>query len=322
MKIMQIGTGRWGSNHLRVWNNLRVDLYVAEVSEAARKKCIEAGVPEDHITEDYHTFLDIVNAVDIVTPASTHHRIGMEILGKGKDVFMEKPIAETAAEAQELSDMASRNALLLQPGHIFRYDPAADFIRGYISEGHMGGIQSLWGSFCGFKRPRMDGGVVISDAIHFIDFFNCLMGRLPQKVSARCNDILGRGMDDMSWIWMNYGETNALVEANYFSPEKKRLITVIGEKATLVCDFASSQDKIKIYRNRHVLDNNTWKTVSGEIIHQEILPAEPLLLELKDFIKCSETRSIPKAVAQDGADAVKTVEAAMESHRQGREIAL
>jgi predicted dehydrogenase len=322
MKIMQIGTGRWGSNHLRVWNNLKVDLYVAEVSEAARKKCIEEGIPEDHITDDYRVFLDKVAAVDVVTPASTHFRLGQEILGKGKDIFMEKPIAETAAEAQELSDMASRNALILQPGHIFRYDPAADFIRGYISEGHMGGIQSLWGSFCGFKRPRSDGGVVISDAIHFIDFFNCLMGRLPQKVSARCNDILGRGMDDMSWIWMNYGETNALVEANYFSPEKKRLITVIGEKATLVCDFASSQDKIKIYRNRHVLDNNTWKTVSGEIIHQEILPAEPLLLELKDFMRCVETRSIPKAVAQDGADAVKIVEAAMESHRQGIEITL
>ena len=135
---MQIGTGRWGSNHLRVWNNLKVDLYVAEVSEAARKKCIEEGIPEDHITDDYRVFLDKVAAVDVVTPASTHFRLGQEILGKGKDIFMEKPIAETAAEAQELSDMASRNALLLQPGHIFRYDPAADFIRGYIERGPYG----------------------------------------------------------------------------------------------------------------------------------------------------------------------------------------
>jgi predicted dehydrogenase len=322
MKIMQIGTGRWGSNHLRVWISLPVDLYVAEVSEAGRKKCIEAGVPEDHITEDYHTFLDIVNAVDIVTPASTHHRIGMEILGKGKDIFMEKPIAETALESRELADLASRKALVLQPGHIFRYDPAADFIREYIDGGHMGSIQSMWGSFCGFKRPRSDGGVTVSDAIHFIDFFNSLMGGLPKKVLARCNDVLGRGMDDMSWIWMNYGNTSAMVEANYFSPEKKRLITIIGEKATVVCDFASSQDKIRIHRNRHILDNNTWKTVGGEIINREILPAEPLLLELKDFMRCVETRSVPKATAMDGADAVKIVEAAMESHRQGREIAL
>jgi predicted dehydrogenase len=322
MKIMQIGTGRWGSNHLRVWNNLKVDLYVAEVSEAARKKCIEEGIPEDHITDDYRVFLDKVAAVDVVTPASTHFRLGQEILEKGKDIFMEKPIAETAAEAQELADLASRKALILQPGHIFRYDPAADFIREYIDGGHMGSIQSMWGSFCGFKRPRSDGGVTVSDAIHFIDFFNSLMGGLPQKVLARCNDILGRGMDDMSWIWMNYGNTSAMVEANYFSPEKKRLITIIGEKATVVCDFASSQDKIRIHRNRHILDNNTWKTVGGEIINREILPAEPLLLELKDFMRCVETRSVPKATAMDGADAVKIVEAAMESHRQGREIAL
>lgn len=319
---MQIGTGRWGSNHLRVWTNFLVDLYIAEVSESARKKCVEQGIPENHITNDYRRFLDIVSAVDVVTPASTHYRLGLELLENGKDVFMEKPIAETAAEAQELAALASRSEAIFQAGHIFRYDPAADFVKEYIDAGYLGRIQSLSGSFYGFKRPRSDGGVAISDAIHFIDFFNYLMGGLPQKILSRCNDILKRGMDDLSWIWMNYGDTSAMVEANYFSPEKKRLITIIGEKATLVCDFAASQDKIRIYRNRHILDKNTWITVSGEIIHQEILPAEPLLLELKDFIRCVETRSMPKATAKDGADAVKIVEAAIESQRQGREIIL
>jgi len=322
MKIMQIGTGRWGADHLRVWTNLGVDLYVAEVSEPARKKCVETGIPEDRITADYHRFLDRVSAVDVVTPASTHYRLGMEFLEKGKDVFMEKPIAETAVEACELAAYASGSKAVFQPGHIFRFDPAADFVKKYIAAGHLGRIQSLSGSFYGFKRPRMDGGVAISDAIHFIDFFNYLMGGIPQKILARCNDILKRGMDDMSWIWMSYGDTSALVEANYFSPEKKRLITIIGEQETIVCDFAASQDKVTIYRNRHILDSNTWRTVSGEIIHQEILPAEPLFLEMRDFIRCVETRATPRVTAQDGADAVRVVEAALESHRHGREIIL
>ena len=322
MKIMQIGVGRWGSNHIRAWTNLQVDLYIADISESAKEKCIEQGISEDHITDDYRRFLDIVSAVDVVTPASTHYRLGLELLENGKDVFMEKPIAETAAEAQELATLASRKKAIFQAGHIFHFDPAADFIRDYIDAGNLGHIQSLSGLFYGFKRPRTDGGVTISDAIHFIDFFNCLMGRLPQKVLAKCNDILRRGMDDMSWIWMDYGDTFAVVEANYFSPEKKRLMTINGEKATLVCDFAASQDKIRIYRNRHILNDNTWNIISGEIIQQEILPAEPLLLELRDFIRCVDTRSIPKVTAQDGADAIKIVEAAIESNRQGREIAL
>jgi predicted dehydrogenase len=322
MKIMQIGVGRWGSNHIRVWTNLQVDLYIADISESARGKCIEQGISEDHITDDYHRFLDIVSTVDVVTPASTHYRLGLELLENGKDIFMEKPIAETAAEAQELATLASRKKAIFQAGHIFHFDPAADFVRDYINAGNLGHIQSLSGLFYGFKRPRIDGGVTISDAIHFIDFFNCLVGRLPQKVLAKCNDILRRGMDDMSWIWMDYGDTFAVVEANYFSPEKKRLMTINGEKATLVCDFAASQDKIRIYRNRHILNDNTWNIISGEIIQQEILPAEPLLLELRDFIRCVDTRSLPKVTAQDGANAIKIVEAAIESDRQGREIAL
>jgi UDP-N-acetylglucosamine 3-dehydrogenase len=322
MKIMLMGTGRWGTNHLRVWTNLQVELYVAEVSAPLRKKCIEGGIPEDHVTDDYRRFLDIVSAVDVVTPASSHYKLGLEILGKGRDVFMEKPVAETAAEAQELADLAAKKKAVFQTGHIFRFDPAADFIKEYIESGQLGRIQSLSGSFYGFKRPRTDGGVAISDAIHFIDFFNYVIGGLPVKVMARCNDILKRGMDDMSWIWLDYGDAFAMVEANYFSPEKKRMVTIIGEKATLVCDFAASQDKIRIYRNRHVFDNNTWNTVSGEMIQQEILPAEPLLLELKDFIRCVETRSVPKASARDGADSVRIVEAAVESHRTGREISL
>ncbi len=322
MKILQIGTGRWGTNHLRIWTNLHVDLYVAEVSDVARKKCIEAGIPEDHITSDYRKFLDIVQAVDIVTPAPSHYQLALEAFQKGKDILIEKPIADTSQRAQELADIVSRGNTIFQPGHVFRYDPAADFILDYISQGHLGRIQALTGLFYGFKRPRNDGGVTISDAIHFIDFFNYIMKAIPFKVMAKCNDILKRGMDDMSWIWMDYGDVYAVVEANYFSPEKKRIITINGDKATLVCNFASSQDKIKIYRNRHINDNNTWSTFSGEVIQQEIPPAEPLMLELKDFIRCVATRSRPKANAQDGANAVKIVEAALESHKQGKEVYL
>lgn len=322
MKILQIGAGRWGLNHLRVWKNLQVELYVAETSDTARQKCIEAGIPEDHIADDYHKFLDFVQAVDIVTPASSHYQLALEAFSEGKDIFIEKPIADTAQHAQELADIVSRGNTIFQPGHVFRYDPAVDFIVDYISQGHLGRIQALSGLFYGFKRPRTDGGVTISDAIHFIDLFNYIMKTLPVKVMAKCNDILKRGMDDMSWVWMDYGDVYAVVEANYFSPEKKRIITINGKKATLVCNFASSQDKIKIYKNRHINDNDTWTTFSGQVIHQEIPPAEPLVLELKDFIRCVTTRSKPKANAQDGANAVKVVEAAIESHKQGKEIYL
>jgi len=322
MKIMQIGNGRWGANHLRILSHLPVELYVAEVSEPARQKCLEQGIPPDHIAGSYRDFLEVVSAVDVVTPASSHFALGKELLEKGKSVFIEKPVAETAAEAFQLAALAEKHGLVLQVGHIFRYDPAADFIKAYLHSGEMGAVQSVNGIFAGFKRPRPDGGVLISDAIHFIDFFNYLLEALPNKVLARCEDLLGRGMDDMSWVWMNYNGIPALVEADYFSPEKKRLITINGEKATLVCDFTSSQDKVKIYRNRHILDHDTWKSVSGEIISREISPAEPLFMELNEFINCVRNGTRPRADAEAGADAMKVVEAAMRSHAAEKAIEL
>ena len=320
MKIMQIGTGRWGTNHLRVLSNLSVDLYVAEISEAGRQKCREQGIAPDHITDNYREFLDFVSAVDVVTPASSHFVLGKELLEKDKPVFIEKPLSETAAEALQLAALAVERDMVLQVGHIFRFDPATDFIKAYLHSGELGKVQSLNGIFAGFKRPRADGGVVISDAIHFIDFFNYVLDALPKKVLARCEDLLGRGMDDMAWVWMDYDGIPALVEANYFSPEKQRLITINGEKATLVCDFTSSQDKVKIYRNQHILDHDTWKSVSGEIIRKEISLAEPLFLELKAFIECVETRQKPRADARAGADAMKVVEAAMRSHAEDKAV--
>ena len=322
MKIMQIGVGRWGSNHLRVLKNLQIDLYVAEITASGRQKCLEQGIPENRITDDFRKFLDIVSAVDVVTPASTHFELCKKLFEAGKDVFIEKPLAESTAEAEELARIAEKSKCVFQVGHVFRYDPAAEFIKDYLAKGELGATQSLAGNFSGFKRPRSDGGVTISDAIHFIDFFNYIIGKIPNRVLARCEDILGRGMDDMSWIWMDYDGTPAVVEANYFSPEKKRTIDIYGKKATLVCDFTSSQDKIKIYRNQHIVDNNTWKTLAGEIVHKEVLVAEPLFLELKDFLHCVKTRSTPKASVQAGLNSLKVVEAAMKSHREGRSVNL
>ncbi len=322
MKIMLIGTGRWGTNHLRVLSNLQVDLYVAEISESGRKKCLDERIAQDHITDNYKDFLEFVSAVDVVTPASTHFPLCKELLEKGKSVFIEKPMAETASEAGELTTLASQQDGVLQVGHIFRYDPATEFIKEYMASGQMGAIKSLSGNFSGFKRPRMDGGVTISDAIHFIDFFNYLMEGTPQKVLARCEDLLARGMDDMSWIWMDYNGIPAVVEANYFSPEKKRMIIITGEKATLACDFASAQDKVKIYRNQHILDKDTWKTVSSEIINKEISLTEPLFIELQEFLSCVSSGSKPRADAQAGTDSMKVVEAAMRSHAEGQVVPL
>ena len=322
MKILQIGCGRWGTNHMRVLRNLGVELFVADLSESERQRCLDEGLAADHVSADFNQFIEQVDAVDIVTPAQTHLPLALTAMAHKKDIFTEKPLAENSLKAAEFVAAVAKHKVICQVGHIFRYDPATVYMKEAIDAGELGAIRSISASFSGFKRPRNDGGVTVSDAIHFIDLLNFLMGGPPDQVMAQCHDLLGRGMDDMSWIWLSYKKTKALIEANYFVPEKKRLVTIIGEKATLVCNFAAAQDKITVYNNQHVKEQGTWTGVSGEVLKKEILPSEPLLLELRDFINCVQNRTQPRAGAEDGAAAVQVVDAALKSYALQKTVTL
>ncbi len=119
-KILLIGAGRWGINHLRTWLTLGVDLYVSDTSDAIGSRCKEMGVPAERFSKNYHDFLPHVDAVDIVTPAETHYRLCCEAIDHGKDLFVEKPLTLTTKESANIVQRASKKNRILQVGHIFR----------------------------------------------------------------------------------------------------------------------------------------------------------------------------------------------------------
>jgi UDP-N-acetylglucosamine 3-dehydrogenase len=321
-KILLIGAGRWGINHLRTWLTLGVDLYVADASDKTLAKCKEMGVPQDHLSKTHSTFLKIVDAVDVVTPAETHHALCTEAIDLGKDVFVEKPLALSIADSEDIARRATANKRILQVGHIFRYEPPSQHIKKLLNEKGVGELKWLRGNFSGFKRPRSDSGVTMADAIHFVDLFNYFVGRLPISVNARLLDVLGRGMDDNSWLWLNYGDVFASIEVGYFNPLKKREVLVIGTKKSAVIDYTVQQDKIKIYSNEHRKENNEWKAFEGDVHTVEFDPEEPLLIELRAFLNSMKTRTPPLADGQSGVDSVRVVEALLESNRKNTVVAI
>ena len=108
------------------------------------------------------------------------------------------------------------------------------------------------GHFGGFKRPRNDSGVMFADGIHFVDLFNFILNALPKSVLAIHHDFMGRGMDDMSFVSLEYetphGKIWATVENEYFIPGKFREVIVCGDKMSAVCDYNVAQYKIKTLR--------------------------------------------------------------------------
>lgn len=326
MKILLLGIGRWGANHLRVLKALPIELFVAELDAKRLDSARSAGVDDHHLSTNYRDFLPKVDGAVVVTPAPSHFELCREVMEAGKDVFVEKPITLESKHAEALAQMAREKQRILQVGHIFRFDPASQWFRAAIQEGQFGRIKILRGNFSGFKRPRNDSGVTFADAIHFVDLFNYFLGQTPQRVTAHLNDFMGRGMDDESLLVLEYpskgGPVWATVETGYHTPGKFREITVIGDQLSAVCDFNVAQYKIKTYRNQHLPAGGDVKAVEGDVRQLEFPPEEPLQAELRAFVASIQTRQPPLADAQAGGEAVRVLEAALESARTHQTVEL
>jgi len=325
-KVLLLGLGRWGVNHLRNLRSIPIDLYVAEAVARRLEPARKLGLAADRMTADYREFAGRVEAVVVVTPAQTHFPLCRELLNAGKDVFVEKPITLDSDEARQLVELAEKKKRILQVGHIFRFDPASQWLRHAIQAKQFGRVQILRGNFSGFKRPRNDSGILFADAIHFVDLFNYLLGKRPRRVSATAQDFLGRGMEDASLLSLEYATGNGpawgTVETNYFLPGKFREVTVIGSDLSAVCDYNAAQYKIKTFANRHVKNGEDLMALEGALHQVESPPEEPLLAELRAFVESVQTRATPRADGWSGYEAVRVLEAAMESIKTRRAVGL
>ena len=323
-KILLMGLGRWGANHVRVLKSLPIELFVADAQPKQFDVARKVGVTDDHLSTDYKDFADRIDGVVVVTPAQSHFALCGEFLEAGKDVFVEKPITLISSEARVLAELAESRKRILQVGHIFRFDTASRWLRDAIQEGKFGRLQILRSNFSGFKRPRNDSGITFADAIHFVDLYNYFLGCCPARVTALMKDFMGRGMDDASMLSLEYdtpqGPVWGIVETNYFLPGKYREMAVTGSEMSALCDFNVAQYKIRTFANKHVRNGADVSAEEG-IRHQiECAPEEPLLAELRAFVNSIETRQHPLADGWAGYDSVRVLEAATESAKTGQTV--
>ena len=320
MNVLLVGLGRWGEKHLRVLGGLGVTLWVSDVSPERLAWAVRHGVAPSHALADYRAALSAVDAVVVVTPAESHCDITHTSLAAGRHCFVEKPLARTLAEARRLDAGAEAAGLVVQVGHIFRFHPVTATLREALAGGRIGAVRYATGRFSGFKRPRTDVGITQTDAIHFFDLFAYLFDRDASRVSALQRDFLGRGMDDLSVTLVHYGDVPAVVEASYFTPGTWRECVVVGDRGTLVADYAASS--VTLYLGEHRQRGGVWEAV--ETGKEELATGreEPLRLELQAFLDACMGRAPNAVPASAGVRALEIVEAAERSARVGADVCL
>jgi predicted dehydrogenase len=336
--VLQVGLGAFGQNHLRAWRALGAhDLWLADRDPARRAAAQAAtGLPDDRIAADADAFLDAVDVVDVVTPTDSHLSVCLAAIDAGKDVFVEKPMTATAADARVLSGEARRRGRILQVGYYYRWHPAALRARTLIDTGALGTLRYISGAFMGFKRARTDVGVTQTDAVHFIDLVNWLVGAFPVRVHAVTRDHFGRGLDDLSIALFDYpGGLVAKIESGYVQPGRWRdrvvagayttkTLVVCGSEATIEIDF--EQERLDLHHVRHELTGGVWA-----VTHRgtetpalgPLAPAEMVAAELASFLDCVEARRepAPNATAA-GVKMADIVEAVYASAARGAPVTL
>jgi len=323
-KIVLVGVGKFGKNHLRVLKELEKDDLCTLHGVVDKREDVLENIRKNYdvaTTSNLSEFLKAsIDAVDIVTPADTHFEVCQICLAAGKHVFVEKPLTTNYTEARKLVQLASDKDRILMAGPIYRYNSAVKKIKELIELGGLGKIYYMFGHYMGFKDPRPEVGALINFAVHHIDIYDYLLEELPGEVTCSVAHFLGReNFEDLAFLVLRYGKgTVGIIESGWLPPGTHRDLTVVGSKKSVTSDLSK---QTVILHDIHMEKNSgTFKAIDRGTLDLDVKFEEPLKLELKDFIKCVKTGRKPTAQGEIASRTVMIAEKALESARLKRSV--
>ena len=171
----------------------------------------------------------------IATPLATHFPLAKQSLESGKHVFVEKPLATTTKECEELIAIAEKKNLILFVGHTFKYNAGIRAAKAYIDSNELGKIYLIDASRTNLGPVRYDANALWDLAAHDISIFSYWLGETPKSVSTNGGCYLNKYVEDVVYATFTYRDyIIAHVHASWLNPRKIREITVVGEKKMLV----------------------------------------------------------------------------------------
>ncbi len=325
MRAAVVGLGYWGPNLVRNLHELEGAevAYVCDLREDALAK-ISRRYPSVATTTSYADVLadPAVDAVVIATPVSSHHPLAVAALDAGKHVFVEKPLAASAEQAEELIALAEERELVLMPGHTFLYSPPVNMIRDLIKRGDLGEIYFISTSRVNLGLHQSDVSVAWDLGPHDFSILRYWLEETPTHASALSRGCVIPDIPDVAFINMEFPSgTVAHVELSWLAPSKLRRTTIVGSERMVVYDDTSIEpvrvfDSGVTLRDPETFGEYKMTYRTGDIVSPRVDVAEPLMLELQDFQDAVRTGSTPRSSGQLGLEVVRMIEAVEDSLAQ------
>ena len=311
-RVAVIGLGNMGKHHARNYTRLEsvelvavCDLNQELANNTAKKFNCKAYY-------DYETMLrnEQLDAVSVVVPTSLHKKVALVCIENNLDLLIEKPIAANLEDAQIIIEAAKEKNVVLQVGHVERFNPAVQKLKQIIDAGKLGEVNSIIARRVGAVPVQVrDANVLIDLAVHDIDIIHFLYNEDAHQITGNLGKAVIEKREDYAEIFMKFGKKSGFVQVNWLTPIKIRKLSVTGTKGYAELDYITQE--LVIYESNYtkeIVDEYGDYVIKFGIpdkTHIGIENEEPLYLELEHFIGCSEKRVVPQVTGEMGKNALR-----------------
>jgi predicted dehydrogenase len=321
-----VGLGYWGPNLARNFAAIPgCELaYVCDGDDAVRER-VARMFPAATATADLDQLLSdpALDAVVLATPVPTHADLAVRALQGGKHCFVEKPLAQSAADAERAVAAAENADRLLMVGHLLEYHPGVRKLKDLTASGELGDeIYYIYGNRLNLGKLRADENALWSLGAHDVSVVLYLADEEPTEVVAHGESYVREGVEDVVFCFMRFPSGLAAhLHLSWLDPHKERRFTVVGSRRMATFDDMELERKLTVYDKGFDEDSRTYGeyiTRSGDVFSPRIPNVEPLRVECEHFIDSIRSGRAPRSDGASGLRVVRVLEQLQRSLDAGR----
>ena len=328
IKVGVVGCGYWGPNLIRNFRSLP-DCHLKMMCDTNQQRLthLKSLYPEVEVETDYDHMLNGVglDAVVIATAVRSHYPLAKASLLAGKHTFIEKPMASSSHECEELIEIARKKGLVLMIGHTFLYSPAVRKIKEIVDSGDIGEIRYIYARRLNLGLFQKDINVAWDLAPHDIAIVLSIIGEQPVTVNCQGSAHITPGIEDVTTMCLSFQkQRTAIIQSSWLDPRKVREMTIVGSKRMIVYDDVAPLEKIRIFDARvecpphyDTFAEFQYAYHYGDVYSPYLKQEEPLKTECQHFLDCIKFGRTPLTSGQQGLELVRILEASSESLKKG-----
>jgi predicted dehydrogenase len=320
IRIGVAGLGYWGPNLARNFAGL-ADCELTWCCDTDEATCARvAGLyPSARATTDPQDLLDDpeLDAVVLATPVPTHADLAVRVLEAGKHCFVEKPLAQSVADAARAVQAGRAAGKILMVGHLLEYHPGVLKLKELADGGELGRIFYIYGNRLNLGKLRADENALWSLGAHDVSVVLTLAGEEPVEAVAHGESYVRDGVEDVVFCFLRFPSGLAAhLHLSWLDPHKERRFTVVGEHKMATFDDMAVEGKITVYDkgfDEAPQGYGEWVTRSGDAYSPRLAGVEPLRLECQEFVNSIRDGSTPRSDGESGLRVVRVLERLQQS---------